>query len=324
MIRSTTALGVSFALMGMVSGASPAQNSDSASNSIPVAHTSGGASAQAPLPDWSGQWEINGFTPGATGGMNQSLDEAVGAVARQWGSPPYRPDIRAKVEQAVAFLDQGNQQTLKNGPSGVTRPQCTFGYPLIMLFSPLMFEVLPTPKETVLIFSGREVRHVYTDGRLHTAKEDLWPTYWGDSIGRWEGQTLIIDTIAVQSTIVGPEQPVIPIIAFGGDANESKTVAVLSQKAHFIERIRMTGDQLEDRMTIIDPVAFSAPWHISRTYRRVAHVHRMIYEDCGGEDRNPIVNRRYTLAPPPPPPPALPPPLAKLLAALSGSSAPQK
>jgi hypothetical protein len=299
---------------------------DEASNSIPIVHTSGSVSAQAKLPDWSGQWEIDGFTPSATGGMNQSLDEAVGAVARQWGPPPYRADIRAKVEQADAFLDRGAQDTMKNGPTGITGDglACTFGYPLIMLFSPLMFEVLPTPQETVLIFSGREVRHVYTDGRPHTAKEDLWPTYWGDSIGRWEGQTLIIDTIAVQSPFGGPEFPLIPIVAFGGDANEARVVALLSLQAHFIERIRMTGDQLEDRMTIVDPVAFGAPWHISRTYRRVAHVHRMIYEDCGGENRNPIVNGRYTLAPPPPPPPALPPPLARLVAALSGSSAPEK
>jgi hypothetical protein len=321
MIRSALARAICLALMATVAWDSRAQNSDKASNSNSVAHNSG--SAQSGLPDWSGQWEIIGSIPSATGGFQQSLDEALGAL-RQWGPPPYKPDIRAMVEQAEAFLEKRDQETLKNGPSGVTRPQCTFGYPLIMLFSPLMFEVLPTPKETVLIFSGREVRHVYTDGRPHTGREDLWPTYWGDSIGRWAGQTLIIDTIAVQSAIVGPELPVIPIIAFGGDANESKSVAVLSQKAHFIERIRMTGDQLEDRMTIIDPVAFSAPWHISRTYRRVAHVHRMIYEDCEGEDRNPIINGRYTLAPPPPPPPALPPPLAKLLAALSGSSAPEK
>jgi hypothetical protein len=322
MIRSTLPLAVCFALMGMVASDLRAQDSDKASNSISIAHASGSVSAQAKLPDWSGQWEIIGSTPSATGGFQQSLDEAVGAV-RQWGPPPYRPAIRALVTPLDAVLEQGNQETRKNGPSGVTMPACTFGYPLLMLFSPLMFEVLPTPKETVLIFSAREVRHVYTDGRPHTAKEDLWPTYWGDSIGHWEGQTLVIDTIAVQSTIQGPESPFIPIVAFGGDANEYRLIALLSRQAHFVERIRMIADQLEDRMTIIDPVAFSTPWHISRTYRRVAHVHRMIYEDCGGEDRNPIVNGRYTLSPPPPPPAAPPPALAALFEAFS-ESAPRK
>jgi hypothetical protein len=322
MIRSTSVFGVCLALMGMASWNSWAVDSDRAAQSGSVGPTSGGASAQAKLPDWSGQWEIIGSTPSATGGFQQSLDEAVGAV-RQWGHPPYRPDIRVLLTPLDALVEQGNQETRKNGPSGVTMPACTFGYPLLMLFSPLMFEVLPTPKETVLIFSAREVRHVYTDGRPHTAKEDLWPTYWGDSIGHWEGQTLVIDTIAVQSAIQGPESPLIPIVAFGGDANEYRVIALLSRQAHFIERIRMIADQLEDRMTIIDPVAFSTPWHISRAYRRVAHVHRMIYEDCGGEDRNPIVNGRYTLSPPPPPPAAPPPALAALLEAFSGS-APRK
>ena len=70
---------------------------------------------------------------------------------------------------------------------------------MLLIFSPLMFEILTTPEETAMIFSSREIRHVYTDGRPHTPNEDLWPTPWGDSIGHWEGQTLVIDTIEVSS-----------------------------------------------------------------------------------------------------------------------------
>lgn len=58
-------------------------------------------------------------------------------------------------------------------------------------------------------------------------------------------------------------------------------------------------DHLEDQMTVVDPTSFTAPWHVSRTYQRVAHINRMIYEDCEGEERNPVVNGRFTLAPPP-------------------------
>jgi len=68
-------------------------------------------------------------------------------------------------------------------------------------------------------------------------------------------------------------------------------------------------DHLEDQMTIIDPANFTAPWHLSRTYQRVAQLHRMVYEDCEGEDRNPVVNGHFTLAPPPGPP--APPPAPK-------------
>jgi hypothetical protein len=275
------------------------------------------SSAPARLLDWSGQWEIRGQTPNAAGGFEQSVEEAV-AAARKWGPPPYTPLMQPKIERFETFRERRRQDTIKNGPSGVGRPLCSWGVPLVMLFSPLMFEILPTPKETVLVFSGREVRHVYTDGRPHTAKEDLWPTYWGDSIGHWEGETLVIDTIAVQSPLMG-DVPVIPILAFGGDATEAHLVAMLSREAHFVERIRMTGKELENDMTIFDPVMFSAPWHISRRYERVAHVNRMIHEDCSGEDRNPIVNGQYTLAPPPPPP-QLSPELAELVQAVSGAA----
>ena len=58
-------------------------------------------------------------------------------------------------------------------------------------------------------------------------------------------------------------------------------------------------DHLEVQMIIIDPVDFTAPWPLTRTYHRVPHVNRMIYEDCEGEDRNPVIDGHYTLAPPP-------------------------
>jgi hypothetical protein len=118
MIRSTLPLGVCLALMGMVASDSRAQDPDKASNSIPVAHTSGGT--QAELPDWSGQWEIIGSTPNASGGFEQSLDEALGAV-RQWGPPPYKPNIHAMVEQAEAFVEKGTKRHLRTGPPASPR-----------------------------------------------------------------------------------------------------------------------------------------------------------------------------------------------------------
>ena len=269
-----------------------------------------GKSAQ--LPDWSGQWENVGETPDASGGFEQSLAEVL-QLSKSWGPPPYKPEFKAKMDQDRAAEQKSQEQTRANGP----RPDpklhsaCTFGFPQVMIGSPLMFEVLATTKETAIIFSGREIRHVYTDGRPHTAKEDLWPTPWGDSIGHWLGQTLVIDTIMVRSPFVPAGTAFIPVVAFGGDGDDSQLIAVFSSQAHFVEQIRMIDkDHLEDRMTIIDPGVFTVPWHIHRTYQRVTRIHRMVYEDCEGEDRNPVVNGLYTLAPPPPAPGPLPPPAA--------------
>jgi len=256
------------------------------------------AQSQPAVPDWSGQWEIVGVTPNAAGGFAEPLGQVLKTM--QWGAPN-RPETQSTVDRQNAeyrkYFDAAYRGTYLGDEPGVT---CTFGFPTVMLDSPLMFEILSTPKEAVLIFSGREVRHVYTDGRAHTPKDELWATPWGDSIGHWEGQTLVIDTIAVDSPAgTGFPKDVVPIFALGGDVAEGVLVTVLSSQAHYIERIRMIDPgHLEDRMTVIDPANLTRPWHVTRTYKRVAHINRMVYEDCEGEDRNPLVGGKFTLAPP--------------------------
>jgi len=259
-----------------------------------------GASSDPGLPDWSGQWQQVGATPSPDGGFYQSLDQVLKEL--QW-SPPNKPAVQAKIDKLVA-AERKEMAAVRQGanPGGAVRA-CTFGYPAVMLDSPLMFEVLPTPKETALIFSSREIRHVYTDGRAHPGKDDLWPTRWGDSIGHWEGQTLVIDTVTVEPAIDFLHLGGTPVLAFGG-IEEMQVVTYLSRDAHFIERLRLTDkNHLQDQMTVIDPANFTKPWNLARTYERVENIHRMVYEDCEGEERNPIVNGHFTLAPPPRPAP---------------------
>jgi hypothetical protein len=107
-----------------------------------------------------------------------------------------------------------------------------------------------------------------------------------------------MDTIAVKGAYGGPESGS-SVSAFG-DVEGFLTIGILTQQARFIERMRMIDPgHLEDQMTIIDPANLTAPWHMRRTYERVQHIRRMVYEDCEGEERNPIVNGKFTLAPPP-------------------------
>jgi len=254
------------------------------------------AFAQSPpkLPDWSGQWENVGATPSPDGGFYEPLDQVLKQL--EW-SPPSKPEVQASVDKIAAAQRKAMDAMRKGIDPGGAVTACSFGYPALMIESPLMFEILPTPKETALIFSSREIRHVYTDGREHPAKDDLWPTPWGDSIGHWEGDTLVIDTVAVKSAFPGREG--ISVNAFGG-IEEMQTVALLSPDARFVERIRMLNkDHLEDRITIVDPKNLTKPWDLRRTYQRVTHIHRMVYEDCEGEERNPIVDGKFTLTPAP-------------------------
>lgn len=250
-------------------------------------------------PDWSGQWENVGATPDATGGFNESLDQVLKQM--EW-SPPLNAATKAKVDAMQARQRKRLDAIAHGVDPGGAFTACTFGYPGLMLDTPLMFEVLITPEETALIFSSREIRHIYTDGRQHTPKDDLWATPWGDSIGHWEGQTLVMDTIAVKDPY-GPPDGGGAVSAFG-DVEGFLTIGILTQQAHFIERMRMIDKgHLEDQMTIIDPANLTAPWHMRRTYERVQHIHRMVYEDCEGEERNPVVNGHFTVSPPPAPSP---------------------
>jgi hypothetical protein len=252
------------------------------------------AQSPAKLPDWSGQWENVGATPSPDGGFYEPLEQVLKEL--EW-SPPSKPEVQAAVDKMVASQRKAMDAMRKGVDPGGAVTACSFGYPALMIESPLMFEILPTPKETALIFSSREIRHVYTDGREHPGKDDLWPTAWGDSVGHWEGDTLVIDTVAVKSAFPGREG--IAVNAFGG-IEEMQTVALLSPDAHFVERIRMPDkDHLEDRIKIVDPKNLTAPWNLRRTYQRVTHIHRMVYEDCEGEERNPIVDGKFTLTPAP-------------------------
>jgi hypothetical protein len=175
-----------------------------------------------------------------------------------------------------------------------TQGACGFGFPLVMMESPLMFEALITPRQTALVFSGREIRAIHTDGREHPAPEDLFPTFWGHSIGHWEGDTLVIDTVGVQSPVVPPSVPVVPVFLWASD-NAGEILVLLSNQAHYTERMRLLDDgRLENRITIDDPATLSQPWQLTMHYRRATGIDYIIHEDCAGNDRNPVVNGLYT------------------------------
>jgi hypothetical protein len=137
----------------------------------------------------------------------------------------------------------------------------------------------------VFLYEDGNVRHIYTDGRKHPTKDDLWPTERGDSNGHWEGTTLVIDTIAVTPG------PILPFSFFPS--------ADLSEQAHFTERVRLVEpNTLQDDLTIDDPLHFVHPWQLSIQWKRI-DLDRMLPMDCEN-DRNPVVNGKMTIAPPKP------------------------
>ena len=150
-----------------------------------------------------------------------------------------------------------------------------------MMDSAAPFEFVITPHQTLIINVYRDVRHVYTDGRDHPPEEDRWPTTWGDSVGRWEGDTLVIDTVSVR------------------DPNRYFfSSPPLSEQAHYVERLRMAGpDRIESVMTIEDPVTLERPFVVELVYERTAGLDRLIH-DAYDNDRSEVENGVFTIVPP--------------------------
>jgi hypothetical protein len=248
----------------------------------------------AALPDWSGEWEMVGLTPHDGGLYVESAEQ----IAVRWQQPQFTDDLmqrafRAKLTQALTDAFH----------SGVTAGfACTFGFPMLMLEAPATFEVLATARQTSLIFSTREVRNIYTDGRAHTPNDEIWPTYWGDSVGHWEGQTLVIDTIAATSAFlpasVKKASNAAAAIGLSGGSNGAppQLIAAFSPQAHYSERIRkVASGELEVKLTVDDPIALSSPWRLVRHFRKIPRLTRMIFQDCEGDTRHEIVNGQVTL-----------------------------
>ena len=120
------------------------------------------------------------------------------------------------------------------------------GLPGIMAY-PYPFEILLTPGRITMIFEAdSQVRRIWMNRRRHLDLDELDPSYYGDSIGHWEGDTLVVDTIGfnTQTTVNG---------------------APHSEQMHIVERIRHRGAKsIEDRVTITDPEAFTGP--VSETF----------------------------------------------------------
>jgi hypothetical protein len=234
--------------------------------------------AFARLPDWTGLWETSTSreitNPGGQTGVGRFRSPKL------IDHPPYNPEWERKYQAALHDTAAAAKAAAAFKGCGDGVPASVRSFPNIME-APIVFQVVVTPEETLFVMDHGEVRHVYTDGRAHPRGDDLWPTLLGDSVGHWQGEVLVIDTIARTAG---------PISMFGP--------AQLSEQAHFTETVRrIDRNTLGDRLTIEDPVSLVEPWTITLRYDRVQDLDRFILYDCDA-DRNPVENGKLVIAPP--------------------------
>jgi hypothetical protein len=181
----------------------------------------------AKLPDFASVWEIT-FGAGGFGGEQPSLTPEYAARAKAYQDAQRRGEIQ----------DTPAANCVPNGmPSIMTQP-----YPIELLLTP--------GKVTIVIEAYSQWRQVFTDGRPHPEDPDL--TFNGHSIGHWEGDTLVVDTVG-----------------FTSDTRLGNYAFEHSDKMRIVERMRLTGpDTLEIETTVHDPEALTKPWTAKRAYAR--------------------------------------------------------
>jgi hypothetical protein len=189
--------------------------------------------ALAKLPDWSGVWNPNISDQNAQIKTNPT---------------PWRPEVLPQIQKLEADEKNGS-------PKGLFVDCLPEAMPSWMLITHNALEILFTPGRVTLLgeSDGNRLRRIYTDGRTHP--EDPDPTFHGHSIGHWEGDTLVVDTVGIlpQAYLAVSESVGLPN---NGDL-------------HIVERWRLgEPDILYDEIEISAPHVLSRPWKTTRKYFR--------------------------------------------------------
>jgi len=204
------------------------------------------------LPYWPGYWVSEQYLHTTIGGN---------AAPRPPGSPP----LERLNGFNAPYNEEGRQRQAEAARTRAGRRADGWGYPM-MMDAATPFQVMITPEETMIVNAYGEVRHIYTDGRRFPAAEDMWPTVWGTSIGHWEDQTLVVETVQVQ----------MPYTYFHGGPT-------FSEEAHYHERIHLDGDRLVTEFTVEDPVTLSGPFKATITHVVETGYDRMVQMDFSND-----------------------------------------
>jgi hypothetical protein len=154
---------------------------------------------------------------------------------------------------------------------------CSPGGPVYHMWEIGLFpiQLLEAPDQVVILREASGMpRRIYTDGRGHP--EDLDPTWMGHSIGTWEGDVLVVDTVGVNGKARAMN-------GVGANAQVSSTDddprLPASAELHLVERFRLVadGELLEDEITIDDPKTYTEPIVLKHYFQRRPDIDMLEY-----------------------------------------------
>ncbi len=206
-----------------------------------------GQSAVPRTPD--GKPDISGFTEADAGGANWGFEPhnepfTPGGrgvlVDPKTGGLPYQPWARAEKQDRTTPGRGYDDPTAHCFAGGVPRS----------LYVPSPFYIIQTPAYVVILLERMSWRIVPLDGRAHLPDRiRLWQ---GDSLGRWEGDTLVVETTNLN-----------------GKTWLNEVGDVISHAATVVERFTpLNADRIQYEATVNDPVVFTRPWTIEMPLKR--------------------------------------------------------
>ena len=194
--------------------------------------------------------DLEGFYQHGAGGSNYGLEKRQASfltpanrgivVDPPDGKLPFQEWARAETASR-ALPERGyDDPTAHCFPAGVPRS----------LYVPSPFEIVQTPGYVLMMFERMSWRIIPLDGRAHLP--DTIRLWQGDSVGRWEGDTLVVESKN-----------------FNGKTWLNQAGEVVTHALHVVERITpVDADRLDYRATVTDPVAYTRPFTIAFPLQR--------------------------------------------------------
>jgi len=239
------------------------------------------AAAQKPTPktadghpDLDGYWDAPNLTPDSfykqdDGKTTYLFGKDFGGPKKTLAAPPpdpnppsYKPEFQDKVKDLGIHSESAIDPAWNCKSLGVPR----LGPPRQIVQAPGMVVFIYQIDAGSGTTPGNEVRVVPTDGRPH--RTDVDPTPWGDSIGHWEGDTLVVDTTGIST-----------------DNWMGSRGYIHSRALHVTERITRKGDTLHYEATAEDPNMLTKPWAL--TPRTLIYTNEIVVP-------NPVCSERDT------------------------------
>ena len=170
-------------------------------------------------------------------------------------TPPTASPIVLKPQYAKAWEERraaATAATQRGEPLPTNGALCVpYGVPTMMSVAVYPVEFIQTPKQITIVSEAfSEVRRVYL-GKPQLPIDEVPPGYYGRSVGRWEGDTLVVDTVGIRESVQYQQVP-------------------HSDQMRITERIRLIAPNiLHDQITIEDPVFLEKPIVYTLAYSRL-------------------------------------------------------